>query len=27
VIPVHFQREADGVKWNPTPCEIVPPLK
>ena len=27
VIPVHFQREADGSKWNPTPCEIVPPLK
>lgn len=27
VSPIHFLREPDGSKWNPTPCEVIPPLK
>jgi hypothetical protein len=25
VTTTHFKREADGAKWNPQPCETLPP--
>ena len=27
VTTTHFKREADGSRWRPTPCEIVPPTR
>jgi hypothetical protein len=27
MVTTHFKREPDGSKWNPRPCEVVPPLK
>ncbi len=27
ITTTHFKREADGSKWRPTPCEIVPPTR
>jgi hypothetical protein len=27
MLTTHFKREPDGSKWNPRPCEVVPPLK
>lgn len=26
-LSTHFKREPDGAKWNPRPCEVVPPVK
>ena len=26
ITSTHFKREADGAKWNPTPCKIEPPV-
>ena len=27
ITTTHFKREADGSRWWPTPCEIVPPTR
>jgi hypothetical protein len=27
VTSTHFRREANDDKWNPRPCEIVPPIE
>jgi hypothetical protein len=27
ITTTHFKREADGARWRPTPCEIVPPTR
>jgi hypothetical protein len=27
MLSTHFKREPDGSKWNPRPCEVVPPAK
>ncbi len=27
ITTIHFKREADGSRWRPTPCEIVPPTR
>jgi hypothetical protein len=27
MLSTHFKHEPDGSKWNPRPCEIVPPAK
>jgi hypothetical protein len=27
MLSTHFKREPDGSKWNPRPCESVPPIK
>ena len=27
ITSAHFMREPDGSKWNPTPCEVDPPLQ
>jgi hypothetical protein len=26
-LSTHFKKEPDGSKWNPRPCEVVPPIK
>lgn len=27
MVTTHFKREPDGSKWNPRPCEVVPPVQ